>query len=116
MAVYSNLPIFKASYDLVLEIYTLCGSLPKDYKYTIGERLKNRLTDLIAEIYEANLAGDKTAPLQQCRRHVVAAKLYVRLLHDMKVLSMKRFASLSEKFEVISKQLNAWSKKNQLTM
>jgi hypothetical protein len=110
MAVYSNLPVFKASYDLVLEVFMMCKSLPKDYKYTVGERLKNQLTDLMSGIYEANLEEDKTLCLQQCRRNVVVAKLYVRLLYDMKVLSMKRYTSLSEKFEIISKQLNAWSK------
>jgi len=110
MAVYSNLPVFKASYDLVLEVFTLCAHLSKDYKYTVGERLKNELMSLMTGIYEANLADGKTEVLQQCRRNVVAVKLYIRLLYDLKVLSVKRFASLSEKVDVISKQLSAWNK------
>ncbi|MDR1883284.1 MAG: hypothetical protein LBR26_10975 [Prevotella sp.] len=37
-------------------------------------------------------------------------KLYIRLLHDMKLLSVKRIASLTEKTECISKQLTAWTR------
>jgi len=110
MAVYSNLPVFKASYDLMIEVFNMCGSLPKDYKYTVGERLKNTLMDLMMAIYEANISSDKAEILGKCKRYIVETKLYLRMLHDLSHLSVKRFAALSDNIEVISKQVTAWHK------
>jgi len=110
MAVYSNLPVFKASYDLVVDVFKIGDSMPRDYKYTIGEKLKDRLIELMVGIYTANVEADRTGVLKQCRRHVVEIKLYLRLLHDLKQLSVKRYAGLSEQIEIISKQLTAWQK------
>ena len=110
MAVYSNLPVFKASYDLVIEVYGICNHLHRDYKYTLGEKLKNTLIDLMVEIYKAHLATDKLEDVQMCRRQVVAIKIYLRLLHDLKQLSVKRFAILADKMDIISRQLTAWHK------
>lgn len=110
MAVYSNLPVFKASYDLVIEVFKMCGSLPKDYKYTIGEKLKNALLDLTTGIYEANAEEDKLLVLCRCRKYMVEIKLYLRLLYDLKQISMKRFVCVTEQVEGVSKQINAWHK------
>jgi hypothetical protein len=110
MAVYSNLPVFKASYDLMIEVFNMCGGLPKDYKYTVGERLKNILMDLMIGIYEANSSDDKAEILDRCRKYVVETQLYLRMLHDLKRLSTKRFAALSDNVDVISRQVTAWHK------
>ena len=40
MALYFNLPVYKESYELLLMIFQNSSKLPKNYKYTLGERLK----------------------------------------------------------------------------
>jgi four helix bundle protein len=110
MAIYENLPVYKASYDLLLELYSVCNNLPRDQRFTIGERLKNRLMDVIVFVYNANLNVDKAEHIKKARECIVEIKLYIRLLHDMKLLSVKRIASLTGKTESISKQLTAWAK------
>jgi hypothetical protein len=76
----------------MIEVFAMCGNLPKDYKYTVGERLKIALMDLMMNIYEANIVDDKTEALTKCRRYVVETKLYVRMLHGTNHLPVKRFA------------------------
>lgn len=68
MAVYENLPVFKASYDLLLASFKLCSNLPRDYRYTLGERLKTELTDLMICIYRANGSEEKRPYLTEARR------------------------------------------------
>jgi hypothetical protein len=38
---YKDLPIYKASYDLLIEIFKFTKEFKKEYKYTIGESIKN---------------------------------------------------------------------------
>ncbi|MCD4691470.1 MAG: hypothetical protein K8R79_01035 [Calditrichales bacterium] len=40
MSKYDELPVYKASYDLLLEIFKFTKNFTKEYKYTIGESLK----------------------------------------------------------------------------
>lgn len=41
MGKYDELPVFKASYDLLVEIFSFTINFSKEYKYTVGERLNN---------------------------------------------------------------------------
>jgi len=110
MAIYDNLPVFKASYDLLLEVFGISQHFQRDYRYTLGEKLKNELMDLMICIYRANQSSDKVSLLNKAREDIVVIKLSLRLLHDLKQMSTKQFALLAEKEEDISKQLTLWQK------
>ena len=40
MALHYELPVYKASYDMLLEIFQFTKEISKEYKYTVGESLK----------------------------------------------------------------------------
>jgi len=42
MALYSELPVYKATYDLLLAIFRFTKDFGKEYKYTVGESLMKR--------------------------------------------------------------------------
>jgi hypothetical protein len=46
MALYDELPVFKAAYDLLLDIYRFSATLTREYKYTLGEKLKNETLEM----------------------------------------------------------------------
>ena len=48
MSKYDDLPVYKASYDLLLEIFRVTKNFKKEYKYTIGESLKKETVALIS--------------------------------------------------------------------
>lgn len=112
MAVYENLPAYKAAYDLLLEVYKMNVNLTREYRHTLGENLKNELKDLIVCIYKANNADELTKEenLRCVREHIVVIKLYMRILLDLKQVTLKRFVALSYKVEDLYKQVNAWHK------
>jgi hypothetical protein len=37
MKLYNELPVYKATYDLLLSVFEFTKSINKEYKYTIGE-------------------------------------------------------------------------------
>ena len=45
---------FKETYDLLLQIIRLSMNLQRDFRYTIGERLKMEIMDPVHYIYKAN--------------------------------------------------------------
>lgn len=112
MAIYENLPVYKQSYDLLLEVYGMSKNMSRDYRYTIGEELKKKVMDLMVHIYYANgsTGEDKVQCLKKARKYMVEIKLYIRLLTDLKQISVRKLAELTERTESISKQLSAWEK------
>lgn len=59
MSQFQELPVYKTSYDLLLEIFKFTKEFGKDYKYTVGESLKKETMELMMLIFRANTRKDK---------------------------------------------------------
>ena len=46
MARYQHLPIYKMTYELLLKVMNITKNFPKEFKYTLGEKLKDELMEL----------------------------------------------------------------------
>ncbi len=47
MALYSDLPVYKSTYDLLLAIFRFTKDFGKEYKYTVGESLKKETNETL---------------------------------------------------------------------
>jgi len=65
---------------------------------------------MIANIYRANSSESKWPLLQSARENLEAVRLYLRLIKDLKQISLKKFIALNQSIESVSKQLCAWQK------
>lgn len=113
MAIYDNLPVFKATYDLLLQVVKLSVHIRRDARYTMGESLKKEIIGLCVCIYRANLTAEKGPLIEEACEKLVPIKLLIRLLHDTQQLSTKQYAMLCEHLDTITKQLSAWQKYTQ---
>ncbi len=111
MSLYTNLSVYKASYDLLLEIFRLTKNFSREYKYTIGEDLKKENIEMILKIYGANSSFEgRKKKIGLARKNIETIRLLIRILKDLKEVSLNRFIQINEKIESVSKQLTAWEK------
>ena len=110
MKLHNELPVYKATYDLLLDVFKFTKEFGKEYKYTVGENLKKQTIDLLTLIYRANSRKDKQEVLQEAREHIEVIRLFVRLMKDMQQISLKRFVEINLKIENVSKQLLGWQR------
>lgn len=111
MVLYDNLPVYKDSYDLLIQTFEIVKTFDKQYKYTIWDKIKNEIIDLITSIYRANSSFDtRLQNIKKSREQIEVLKLYFRLSRDLKIISLNKFADLILKIETLSKQLYAWEK------
>ncbi len=110
MALAQELPVYKASYDLLLALFKLTKNFKREFKYTIGESLKKEMIELVTLIYRANTKRDKKDVLQEARERIEVVRLFVRLLKDLQQISIKQQVYLNEHIENVSKQLTGWHK------
>ncbi len=107
---YDQLPVYKASYDLLIVIFDFVKQFNREYKFTLGEKLKNETLDMIITIYRANSAEQKANIIQNAREHIEVIRLLIRLTKDLHQINLRKFVSISEKIEEVSKQLTGWQK------
>ena len=88
MGLHQELPVYKASYDLLISIFEICSHFKKEYKYTVGESLKKETIDLLTLIYRANSRKDKQEILQEARERIEVIRLFIRLMKDMKQINL----------------------------
>ncbi len=113
MKLHSDLPVYKSCYDLLLGIFEFTKEFSKEYKYTVGESLKKETIDLLTLIFRANSRRDKNVVLQQARENIEVIRLLIRLMKDLKQINLKRFVTINQKVEEVSKQLSGWQKSQQ---
>jgi len=71
MTQYDELPVYKATYDLLLSIFMFTREFKREFKYTIGESLKKETIELLTLIYRTNSRYDKNDVLQTAREQIV---------------------------------------------
>jgi hypothetical protein len=110
MTLYYNLPVFKSSYTLVNRLFECSTHFAREYKYTVGQQLKDEGAMLIKNIYRANSASDKTIAIREARENVEMIRLFLRIMQDFNQVSLKKFVEINILIEEVSKQLTAWEK------
>lgn len=112
MAKYDQIKIFQSAYVLTLEIYKASRNFSKEYKYTLGEKLKICAHELLDLIMKTNSLPDREKieyfPLIDFKKENI--RIYLRLAYDLKTISSGRLKEFNEKIEEIGRQLGGWQK------
>ena len=112
MAQYEHLPVYKESYDLLLEIFKAVKDFQREYKFTIGESLKTEAVEMIKHIYRANSSYRKKRYILLAQENIETIRLFFRVLKDLRQIDLKRFVRVNERIECVAKQLSGWLKVN----
>jgi hypothetical protein len=110
MATYDNLPVYKDSYDLLVEIFKFVKTFNREYKYTLGESIKKETINMITGIFRANSSFSKRKEnIILARESLELVRLYLRLTKDLNQINLKSFVFLNTIIESVSKQLYSWA-------
>jgi hypothetical protein len=110
MAQYQHLQIYKTTYDFMISLMNVTKDFPRDFKFSIGEKIQNHLLELIVYIYKANSAKDKKVFIDEILNEIQFVELFLRLSFDLKILSQTKYCALIEQTRSIAKQAQGWLK------
>lgn len=110
MARYDHIPIFQRTYILALHIYRTSSGFKREYKYTVGEKLKIICHDLLDLIVIINSKKDKREYLEKLDNKLETLRIHLRLTFDLKILSPGHLGVLNKQIEDIGKQIGGWSR------
>jgi len=110
VAQYQHLPIYKQTYDILLRTMVATKNFPREYKFTLGQKLKDELMELIVMIYRANSATNKIQHIEWILERIQAIQLLMRVGHDAKILARSHYAALAEMTDNLGRQAQGWLK------
>lgn len=110
MALHTELPIYKVAYDLLGAVAELAKNMPRDFKQSIGGKLRDECVDVVTLIFRANCAREKAPHLDTLIERVQIAELLLRLSRDMRLISTGQYAKAVELTNKVGKQANGWRK------
>lgn len=110
MARYQHLPIYSLTYELLTALTKSLHEFPREYKFTIGQKLQDEVIGLVVLIYKANSAQAKTLIIEEFLERVQVVELLIRLSLDLRILPKKNYSALVEMVESLSRQAQGWKK------
>ena len=107
-----DIPIFKKIYELYKNFYQTRGNVSKQDRYTIFLKCENTILEIIEGVLEASqLSKDNKLPiLEKTSLKLNLLRVLIRLMKDVKSITLKNYASMEEQIDEIGRMLGGWIK------
>lgn len=105
------IPLLAKTKELYLEWYGYQKTLPKEHRFSLGQKIDVLLTEIIEAISAASflIPIEKLPYVRLAIRKTDALKIFIMLLWETKSLDNKKYISLSEKLNEVGKMLGGWN-------
>lgn len=105
-----ELSIIQKTYDLIRWYVPIVNRLPKNHKFTLGDRIINNLYDVLENLIKAKYADYKLDILADINLKLDILRYQTRLLRDFELFSVKRYEYASQLINQIGMELGGWIK------
>ncbi|MFA5941394.1 MAG: four helix bundle protein [Sinimarinibacterium sp.] len=110
MALHTSLPIYKIAYDLLGLAHDITRNFPRDFKASLGGRIRDDCVDFTILISRANSARNKVPHLDELLERLHATEMLLRLSVDKRYISRPQYAQAIQLTAQVGKQANGWRK------
>jgi len=108
---FYDLNIWKKGYALLMEIYKITATFPKEEKYGLSRQMRDAANSVIANIAEAHgryYFADKARVLYTSRGECQETRSHLRAALGLKYIDKKVFINLDEEYEGLSKGISSY--------
>ena len=96
--------------DLILYMTPQLAKFPRDYKFTLGDRIFTRLLEVQEQCVRAYYKREKRAYLEEANVTLELTRHLVRVAHAMKLFGHDRYEVISQKTDEVGRMLGGWIK------
>ena len=108
---HEDLPVFKQAWDVLVEIHKTGEDVPRSFRYNELPVVKLQAMEAVQCIRLAQRARDgRAVHIEKGIESLELVRMYVRLMHDLRMISLKRFALLARLIENTVRQMAGWLK------
>lgn len=106
-----ELVVIQKLFDYLVWVSPLINRLPRDRKFTIGDRVLNRLYDVLEDLIKAKYRrSNKLELLERANVNMEIVRFYHRLILKDNLWDRKRYKFASESINEVGKILGNWAR------
>src|SRR3989338_5076973 len=107
-----DIPIFRKTYDLYKEFYSLRLSVPKQDRYALWQKCENLLIDVLEGIILASQQSksEKLPTLEKTSVKLNFLRVCIRLMKDLNAINTKKYIIIEANLDEIGRMLGGWIK------
>lgn len=102
--------VITVAYDFVRWAIPHIAKFPRNQRYTLGEKIENKLFDLLNLLIEAQYSREKSASLKQANLTIEQMRYLFRLCHDLRLINAATYELSSKCLMSIGMQIGGWLK------
>ncbi|QQR79421.1 MAG: diversity-generating retroelement protein Avd [Deltaproteobacteria bacterium] len=106
--------IITKAYDLILYLVPQIAKFPKQYRYSLGEKLEMMSLDFLMTLIEARYSKEKIIVLKKANLSLEKLRYCIRLCKDLKLMSHHPYEIMTKRVHEIGLQLGGWIKQSRV--
>jgi len=106
----NELPIIQKTHDLIVWYVPWLNKLPRDFKFTLGDRVQATLFCILEDLIIARWRRDKLAILEGVNARLEILRHQTRLCREFKLMDAKRYEFVSRLINEVGVGLGGWIK------
>jgi hypothetical protein len=107
----SQLPqVVEQCHQCLLWLIPAIDKLPRNRRFTLGEKLENAMLEVLALTTEASYHKQKIPLLQQANQKLAVARHLWRLCYELKLIDKRRYLFGCDMVVNIGRQIGGWRK------
>ncbi|MDQ2996831.1 MAG: diversity-generating retroelement protein Avd [Chloroflexota bacterium] len=107
----NEIPIFAKTYDLLLWLVPATLKYPREHRFALAIRTQEAAFEFNELIVLARKTPDKRDLLLRADAQLEQLRLYLRLAHDLKLLTLRQYEYVSRDVSAVGALLGDWMKR-----
>lgn len=107
----SEAPIFPKTYDLLRWLVPATLKYPREHRYALALRTQQAAFDFNELIVQARKTSARRDLLAQADAKLEQVRLYLRLAHDLGLLTLRQYEHVSREVSAVGALLGDWIKR-----
>ena len=105
-----ELPAVQRGYDLAKEVLGRVSKYPREYRFTLGDRIAERTLTVMELLVEAAYTKDKTRLPSTANKRLEQTRFMLRLSRDLGPLSNNGYEHVMKMVDELGRQIGGWQK------
>lgn len=106
----AELPVIQACYDFTVWLLPKIGKLPRDLRFTLGEKIERLTLHILEGLIRARYDSDRGPILDDVNVDLEVLRHLIRVAHDLKALPTKAYGDAAKQLMDIGIQVGGWRK------
>ena len=105
-----ELPVVQKAYDLAKEVLPRVSKFPRDYKYTLGDRIAENTLEILENVIQAAFRKERRPVLENINLSLERLRFLLRLACDLGSLSWNGNEHVQKIVNELGQQVGGWLK------